>query len=438
MKNLLPAYETEIQKQLSKYSKKTEFADALHLLRYTKKLRAPESVQIVLDWIAEMNGNANVKNGVGAFYHSYETIVKETGLSLSTIKRAFKWLKKYGFLQVFPTWNYEEGEHGSAYKVFASLKVIKTMVQAIISKDNQVIETMINAFNNEVDEIVKKLTLSMTPSMTLNKRPEIKDQDKKIYNNRLGEKADKQPSSSSKNPFKNIPSEIVEIAKGTPWSDEEQIKIAKKIWNALKDTNNKDITDEVRIKILIGIRNAVTKEKAGQIKNPNKIAEFIYKCVKTELDGFFTKTEVKIEGTQKHVHEHHHHHVFEKKKKKTASDYYKEKYGHDIADDLNEFFPSPEKEEETPERKILTDKEVKVRDISKEEETEAFNEVMQGCIETGATKEMLPDWFDTDPNHWSNYEAQQKAKTENEPKMSIEEMLKALRVNTSPEIGLQA
>ena len=174
------------------------------------------------------------------------------------------------------------------------------------------------------------------------------------------------------------------------------------------------------------------------MKNPNKIAEFIYKCVKTELDGFFTKTEVKIEGTQKHVHEHHHHHVFEKKKKKTASDYYKEKYGHDIADDLNEFFPSPEKEEETPERKILTDKEVKVRDISKEEETEAFNEVMQGCIETGATKEMLPDWFDTDPNHWSNYEAQQKAKTENEPKMSIEEMLKALRDNTSPEIGLQA
>jgi hypothetical protein len=432
---LLPAYETEIQKQLSKYSKKTEFADILHLLRYTRKLRAPESVQTVLDWIAEMNGKANVNNGVGAFYHSEGTIAKETGLSLSTVERAIRWLKKHGFLKVLRAWNYEKGEHGSAYKVFASTKAIKLLVQAIINENNQAIETMINAFNNEVDEIVKKLTGSVTGSVTDNKRPEIKDQDNnKTYNNRLGEKADKQPSSTLKNPFKGVPPEIEEIAKSTPWSDEEQIKIAKKIWNALKDTNNKNITDEVRIKISCGIRNAITKEKAGQIKNPNKIAEFIYKCVRTELDGFFTKTEVKIEGTQKHVHEHHHHHVFEKKKKKTINDYMREKYGDNCFDDM---FPY-EKEEETPERKILTDDDVTIKDISKEEETEAFNEAMQGFIETGATKELLPDWYDDFVKKEREKDEKRQQEQKQEPKMSIEEMLKALRDNTSPETGLQA
>ena len=430
MKNLLPAHDPEIQKQLSKHSKKTEFANTLHLLRYTKKLRAPESVQIVLDWIAEMNGNADVNNGIGAFYYSEATIAKETGLSLSTVERAIRWLKKHGFLRVFLTWNYEKGKYGSAYKVFASAKAIKILVQAIINKNNQVIETMINAFNNEVDEIVKKLTGSVTGSVTDNKRPKIKDQDKKINNNRLGEKTDYSSSSTSKNPFKNIPPEIVEIAKGTPWSDEEQIKIARKIWNALKNTKNTELTDEVRIKVRIGIRNAITAEKAGQIKNPNKIAEFIYKCVKTELDGFFTKTEVKIEGTQKHLHEHHHHHVFEKKKSYTAMDYMRDKYGNDP---VNDFFGTCEEKSEEPKRKILTEDEVTIKDISKEEETEAFNEVMQGRIEAGATKEMLPDWFgDLDrPYVKPTYTEEEKQEIE-EKQNEIQAMLAKLH-DTSPE-----
>lgn len=182
---LIPAGSIEQQKKLAKYKTKKQLADSLHSLRFTIGLKIPKPVKAVLKWMAEMNGNAKVSNGVGAFYHSEQTIANEIGCSLSTVERAVKWLKSKGLLTTIRTWNYAEDKAGSAYKVLADAKTCKIIIEALVKKDEKIIEKIIKSAESQMNEIIenlamptaeseqidRKLTGTMTGTMTGNKRP---------------------------------------------------------------------------------------------------------------------------------------------------------------------------------------------------------------------------------------------------------------------------
>lgn len=149
-----PSNNVRLQKQLSQYKQKGEFAEALHKLLFTIGLRIPKYVKRFLQWCSTMLEKANPEFGIGAFYHAEETIAEQMDCSTRTVRRAIAWLKAHGLLSTVSTWNYNEDKRGTDYKVFAELKAIKAMITALIKKD---------------EEIVKKLsaTLSATMSATL-------------------------------------------------------------------------------------------------------------------------------------------------------------------------------------------------------------------------------------------------------------------------------
>jgi len=166
MTTLLASNSIREQRELARYKSKQELADALHILRYTRGLKVPKHVKRLINWYAEVNGNSNSKYGTGAFFHSEETIAEEMECSLSTVERAIKWLKRHALLQVVPSWNYNEDKRGTAYKVFADLKTIKIVVNALINQNEEVIRKLTGTLNNELNQIVKKLTGTVTGTVT--------------------------------------------------------------------------------------------------------------------------------------------------------------------------------------------------------------------------------------------------------------------------------
>jgi Mn-dependent DtxR family transcriptional regulator len=200
--SLIQANNIRIQRGLSKYKNKKEFADTLHMLRFSIGLKIPKHVKRFLNWCADMNGNSNSSYGTGAFFHSEEKIAEEIGCSLSTVERAIKWLKRRGLLSVVPSWNYNEDKRGTAYKIFSEPNVAKTIIKALITQNDQVVEKLTGTLNEELNGIVKKLTGTVTGTVTdteteenadiprdepaqnsTHKRPNIKDQYKKDINN---------------------------------------------------------------------------------------------------------------------------------------------------------------------------------------------------------------------------------------------------------------
>lgn len=171
--------------------------------------------------------------------------------------------------------------------------------------------------------------------------------------------------------FKNIQPEIVELVKATPYHEDEQIKIAKKIKNALKDTNSK-ITDETKFIIIGALRSAAEYiEKKQALKNPSKKYGYIYQCVKSAINGYLTKHEKVIDESGKVLGVVKHEHYYKAEKQLTLSDYLKAKNGDS---NFNVFGEVPERE-----LKILSDDEVTISVQPKKQP-----------IRT----ELLPEWFE--------------------------------------------
>jgi hypothetical protein len=170
-------FKVGLQKELAKYQKKTEFADAIHILRYARGLRIPKGVRDFLDWVGKMNGSANEKNGVGCFFTSYHKIATEMKCSVRKVEEATKWLKKQELLSVVL---FEE----TYYKVFADIESIKTTVSALVNQRTEqakeVTEKPIDI--KQSDEIVRKYVGDHVGTHVGGnvgyKRPNINNQDK--------------------------------------------------------------------------------------------------------------------------------------------------------------------------------------------------------------------------------------------------------------------
>src|SRR5689334_3591766 len=117
MEKLLPSNNISIQRKLVKYKGKQELADTLHILRYSIGLNLPKCVKDFIDWMAEMSATATASFGVGGSFHAEATIAEQMNCSLSKVEKAIGWMKKHGLMQVVPSWNYSEGQRGTAYKI---------------------------------------------------------------------------------------------------------------------------------------------------------------------------------------------------------------------------------------------------------------------------------------------------------------------------------
>ena len=245
------------------------------------------------------------------------------------------------------------------------------------------------------------------------KRPYIKDQDiKPILNNNRYDDEEIIPSKKGfyKDPkIHPVTSEVVNMF---PWNELSPNLVANELQLALNHTKT-EITEENHGKLYEAVGNVWRKveKKKKSLTNPYA---FIYKCFKTTLKGFFE--EVKIENGVKVTHEHHHYHHKEKQKSFASM-----LMNSESDKTLDEIMFGKEKEEKR-ERKILDADDVKI--VSKAKKS----------IRT----ELLPDWFDKG-DYWTEYEAKQQAKAEQEPEMSLEELL--MRTDTtlkSPESSVQS
>jgi uncharacterized protein YggL (DUF469 family) len=408
------SFKIESQKELAKYKKKQEFHDALHIIRNTRQLRAPEGVQDFLGWVAEMNGNANEKNGVGCFFHCYKTIASAMKCSERKVQDAIKWLKDRALITVI---QFEE----TYYKVFADIETITIMVNALVEhrKNNFIKKVDRIKGKQEIDEIVRKYVSPYVSPYVSNKRPYIKDQDNKDIEHNRYEIDEIIPSSNKNGVYKapKINPQVTEVVDFFQWHDLQPEKVAIELQLALNHTKT-EITDENFGKLWEAVSNVWSKIEKKK-KAPKNPYAYIKKCFETSLKGFFT--EIKIENGEKVVHEHHYYHHREKPKSPLA-----------IFKELNpeeDFFA--EEKEKKPERKETNPEFM----AAFEEQAATIQPKRKGKKIIKSDVGYLPEWFNKskDKKPEPKYEGAELVAKKNE----IDSLLAAVNDSISPKTAEQ-